>query len=167
MVGIVVIGGMLAFNAGRKFRKSVDSTTKCLEEDEEWFKDKGYHKEYFKYKYALPKLFIFKNIFFRLLSTLCVILAILSIMSPLIILSFFNLPILLTTVIMILIGIFFFHCSLQVDNFIKSESECKNGIKIEIVYPESFEDKIKTMYIPKNYIFTKEKSGYRYKELKN
>lgn len=135
---------------------------KCLEK-EKWANKP---REYFKYKYAIPKSFVYKNILVKTIKYICVFISLIVVFFPIFITDFFDFG--FKTLLFVLLGLFLFACSLIVfEKFIKSEYECKDKIRIEIkdsfIKPENFKDKISKMSIPKGYIFTKEKSDWRYK----
>lgn len=136
----------------------------CLEKE----KFNNIPREYYKYRYAVPSYFVLKNILFKVLCWFIAIIG-LSVM----ILSIFLIDIKYTWIILldfIVGGAICVFAYILGNRIIKYDFECSNKIYIEIkdsfFYPETWEEKIKTMNIPKGYILTKEKSDWRYKSCK-
>lgn len=126
-------------------------------------KNENMPKQYYKYRYAIPYKFIVKNQLTRMLFYIIAIFGLCIMCSPLII--SFNMWIQL---LCILVGIGICTASYIIgDMFIKYNFECKDKIYIELnnynPTSDDWENKIKSMGIPKGYILTKEKSDWRYK----
>ena len=135
----------------------------CLEEK----RLENLPREYYKYRYAIPKSFIVKNTIYKILSSIVIILGASIAISPLVLMSIIHLKFWMLVSAMPLGMLVVAGGSILYSVIVKDYSDCKDKIYIEIrdsfVRPESWDDKIKTMQIPKNYKLTKEVSRWRYK----
>lgn len=135
----------------------------CLEK-EKW---ENKPREYYKYRYAVPKSFILKNIIFNILCCIIAAIGFFLILFPAIFIDSINFNFLVSLFFTASGFFIFIGAFILAGKIIKSDFECKDKIYIEIkdsyFYPENWDDKIKKMKIPKKYKLTKEKSDWRYK----
>lgn len=126
-------------------------------------------REYYKYRYAVPLQFIIKNLIYRIIGWVCILIGLIIFSSPLIFREYFithQYPLIIPFVM--IIGIIMVISSTQIfDKFVKYDFHCKDKIYLEIKdsysNPEKWEDKVKISEIPKNYRLTKVESSWRYK----
>lgn len=127
----------------------------------------GLPREYYKYRYAIPKIFVIKNNLYRALCWIIGAIGFFITISPVIFMDyvthhFVYLPICLIFGLCIIC--LYFHLF---DKLVKYIFQCNDSIYIEICdsyfNKETWESKIEKMNITKNYILTEEKSDWRYK----
>jgi hypothetical protein len=130
---------------------------KCLEKKELDNKP----REYYKYRYAVPRGFVIKNILYK---TLCLSMIILGFTVGLYPILFVKLD-LFTIFLSVFIGISsIISAYILGDKTIKYNFNCKDKIYFEIKYLESWSDKIKQLDVPIGYWLTKQETGWRYKK---
>lgn len=124
-------------------------------------------REYYKYRYAIPKSFVIKNSIFKILRFVFLIIGLLLVISPITFLdiSIRNnfLFIFIPLVSGFLIAIFGF---IGMDNLIKRPYDCKDNIYLKADYfakKEDWDNIIKQNNIPKNYVLTEVETDWKYK----
>lgn len=124
-------------------------------------------REYYKYRYAIPKSFVIKNSLFKILRFVFLIIGLLLVISPI---TFLDISIrnhFLFIILPVVIGFLIAICGfIGMDVLIKEPYECKDKIHLKADYfasKEDWDNLIKQNNIPKNYILTEIKTDWRYK----
>lgn len=119
-------------------------------------------KEYFEYRYAIPKKWRRKNILMKIIRTIIIIFGIGVIFKGF---DFSHThSILISSLFLILgLGIIFFVGLYMMEKFIKYDFQCDDKIKLEKKYSESWETLIEKNNITKKYYLTKPEQDWKYK----
>lgn len=136
----------------------------CLEK-EKW---ERMPKEFYRYRYAVPFSFFFKNLLAKILCITIVVIGLIVLFSSIFLIKYMNQHIWLLPVTLIS-GMFIIIGSYRLSNkIIKEAYDCKDKIYIEAknlyLDREEWKDKLKTVNIPKGYVLTKEENSWRYKK---
>lgn len=122
-------------------------------------------KQFYKYRYAVPKSFFLKNKIIKIISYIIFIIGLFICSLPMIFINYtieyvWPLSIMIIGLLMSTYSYYFYK------KYIKSPDKCKDKIYLEIedsfLNPENWEDKLKNTIIPENYKLTKEESSFRF-----
>ena len=124
-------------------------------------------REYYKYRYAIPKSFVIKNSLFKILRFVFLIIGLLLVISPITFLDISIRSHFLFIILSMVIGSLIAICGFNgMGVLIKEPYECKDKIHLKADYfasKEDWDNLIKQNNIPKNYILTEIKTDWRYK----